>query len=74
MSAITEIPQVPRSQEPEAKREHIFDLFRRWGYLEADLDPLKKSLQAARYPELDPKIWEDGFSIRCNCSSIVNFN
>jgi 2-oxoglutarate dehydrogenase E1 component len=24
----------------EQSREHIFDLFRRWGYLQADLDPL----------------------------------
>ena len=25
---------------PNGERERVFDLFRRWGYLEADLDPL----------------------------------
>ncbi|HMK22099.1 MAG TPA: hypothetical protein VK466_07170, partial [Terriglobales bacterium] len=25
---------------PNPERERIFDLFRHWGYLEADLDPL----------------------------------
>src|SRR5512146_139676 len=53
MSAITELPQVAGPRATEAERERIFDLFRRWGYLEADLDPLKKSLEPLRYPELD---------------------
>jgi len=26
---------------PNSERERVFDLFRRWGYLEADLDPLE---------------------------------
>jgi 2-oxoglutarate dehydrogenase E1 component len=26
---------------PDGERERVFDLFRRWGYLEADLDPLE---------------------------------
>src|SRR5579862_4107456 len=34
------------------EREHIFDLFRRWGYLQADLDPLG-FLQALKMPELE---------------------
>jgi 2-oxoglutarate dehydrogenase E1 component len=33
-------------------KEQIFDLFRRWGYLEADLDPLG-FLAPVSYPELD---------------------
>jgi 2-oxoglutarate dehydrogenase E1 component len=33
-------------------REQVFDLFRRWGYLEADLDPLG-ALPPAPHPELD---------------------
>jgi len=38
----------PSSQD----REHIFDLFRRWGYLEADLDPLGL-FKPLPHPELD---------------------
>jgi 2-oxoglutarate dehydrogenase E1 component len=34
------------------EREQVFDLFRRWGYLEADLDPLG-FLAPVPYPELD---------------------
>src|SRR5512138_693391 len=33
------------------ERERIFDLFRRWGYLEADLDPLG-FLKPLSHPEL----------------------
>jgi len=32
-------PSAETAIETEA-RERVFDLFRRWGYLEADLDPL----------------------------------
>jgi 2-oxoglutarate dehydrogenase E1 component len=42
-SALTE------ASSPE--RERVLDLFRRWGYLEADLDPLG-FLSSAPYPEL----------------------
>ncbi len=34
------------------EKEQVFDLFRRWGYLEADLDPLG-FLKPEPYPELD---------------------
>lgn len=34
-----------------SEREHVFDVFRRWGYLQADLDPLG-FLQPLRIPEL----------------------
>ncbi len=54
MSTVTDIPQIARPQHTtDSEREHTFDAFRRWGYLEADLDPLNKSLQPVRYPELD---------------------
>ena len=54
MSTVTEIPQIARLQDTsDSERERIFDAFRRWGYLEADLDPLNKSLVPVRYPELD---------------------
>ena len=36
---------------PPTDREGIFDVFRRWGYLEADLDPLDR-LPPVRHPEL----------------------
>jgi 2-oxoglutarate dehydrogenase E1 component len=34
------------------ERERIFDAFRRWGYLEADLDPLKL-FNPLKYPDLE---------------------
>ncbi len=37
--------------EPDSERERIFEAFRRWGYLEADLDPLG-FLQPEARPEL----------------------
>jgi len=36
---------------PNGERERVFDAFRRWGYLEADLDPLG-FLRPAPHPEL----------------------
>jgi 2-oxoglutarate dehydrogenase E1 component len=39
--------------EPVDERARVFDLFRRWGFLESDLDPLHLHLQPFRYPELD---------------------
>src|SRR6267154_610670 len=35
-----------------AERERVFDAFRRWGYLEASLDPLG-FLEPLKYPDLD---------------------
>ena len=34
------------------ERERIFDAFRRWGYFEADLDPLKL-FKPLKYPDLE---------------------
>ena len=36
---------------PES-REQVFDAFRRWGYLQAQLDPLRQYLPAESLPEL----------------------
>src|SRR5215471_10422603 len=36
---------------PHGEKERVFDVFRRWGYLEADLDPLG-FLQPVPHPEL----------------------
>ena len=38
-------------RDPE--RERVFDVFRRWGYLQANLDPLGLTLKPAPVPELD---------------------
>ncbi len=38
-------------ETPDTERDRVFDTFRHWGYLEADLDPLG-SLQPIPYPEL----------------------
>jgi len=38
-------------EAPKGDRERVFDAFRQWGYLEADLDPLG-FLQPVRHPDL----------------------
>src|ERR1700742_1798476 len=40
-----------KSSSNPLERERIFDAFRRWGYLEADLDPLKL-FKPLKYPDL----------------------
>src|SRR5216684_1316957 len=42
----------PAKAPDNQERERIFDAFRRWGYLEANLDPLGM-LQPLRHPDLD---------------------
>jgi 2-oxoglutarate dehydrogenase E1 component len=42
----------PSSQQAQS-REEIFDAFRRWGYLQAQLDPLGQYLEPLDVPELD---------------------
>jgi len=37
----------------DPERERTFDAFRRWGYLQANLDPLGQQLKPLRLPELD---------------------
>ena len=44
---VSEPPQAER-----ADRDRIFDAFRRWGYLAAELDPLGRHLQPLELPEL----------------------
>ncbi len=46
-------PKGPRKTSVSSEeRERIFDAFRRWGYLEADLDPLKL-FKPLKYPDLE---------------------
>jgi 2-oxoglutarate dehydrogenase E1 component len=40
-------------QQQVQNREQVFDAFRRWGYLQAQLDPLGQYLSAEPLPELD---------------------
>ncbi len=40
---------------PETERERVFEAFRRWGYLEADLDPL-----GFLHPEVRPELQIEG--------------
>jgi 2-oxoglutarate dehydrogenase E1 component len=41
------------TQNLNQNREQVFDAFRRWGYLQAQLDPLSQYLSAEPLPELD---------------------
>jgi len=45
--------QQPQQREQVSDRASIFDAFRRWGYLQAQLDPLDQYLSPVRVPELD---------------------
>src|ERR1700749_4918199 len=36
-----------------SQRDQVFDAFRRWGYLQANLDPLGQYLKPLPVPELD---------------------
>src|SRR5277367_2783643 len=41
------------SKQQTSQRDQVFDAFRRWGYLQAQLDPLDQYLSPVRMPELD---------------------
>jgi 2-oxoglutarate dehydrogenase E1 component len=45
--------QISSSRPDEPTRIQTFDAFRRWGYLQADLDPLGQYLAPVPVPELD---------------------
>jgi 2-oxoglutarate dehydrogenase E1 component len=51
------------------EREHVFDTFRRWGYREADLDPLGQ-LKPEKNPELDFKSGYAEEARRIYCGTI----
>ncbi|HEU5451868.1 MAG TPA: 2-oxoglutarate dehydrogenase E1 component, partial [Terriglobales bacterium] len=53
MSAINQTTRVATLDRRDAERERVFDAFRRWGYLQADLDPLGLQLRPLPLPELD---------------------
>jgi len=53
MSATKLEPTHSELQQQFQNREQVFDAFRRWGYLQANLDPLGQYLPAETLPELD---------------------
>jgi 2-oxoglutarate dehydrogenase E1 component len=46
--------QKPQQPEPSPSREAVFDIFRRWGYLQASLDPLGQYLPPEPFPTPAP--------------------
>jgi 2-oxoglutarate dehydrogenase E1 component len=46
-------PTAVQNGTDNPERERVFDAFRRWGYLQANLDPLGQQLQPLPIPELD---------------------
>jgi 2-oxoglutarate dehydrogenase E1 component len=54
MTAIKQPTLFPSDLERgETERERVFEVFRRWGYLQAKLDPLGLHLPSLPFPELD---------------------
>ena len=53
MSATKLQPTHSELQQQIQNREQVFDAFRRWGYLQAQLDPLGQYLPPESVPELD---------------------
>ncbi|MBB6144227.1 2-oxoglutarate dehydrogenase E1 component [Silvibacterium bohemicum] len=49
----TKLASRPTDAQSLAQREQIFEAFRRWGYLQAQLDPLEQYLSPERIPELN---------------------
>src|SRR5215475_14810318 len=54
-------------EAPQADRERVFDAFRHWGYLEADLDPLG-FLAPVPHPELqiDSEFAQEARNVYCS--------
>jgi 2-oxoglutarate dehydrogenase E1 component len=53
------MPSTTRETSPATTRQTTFDLFRRWGYLQASLDPLGQLLPPQPFPVSDPAPDED---------------
>ncbi|MBZ5569760.1 MAG: 2-oxoglutarate dehydrogenase E1 component [Acidobacteriia bacterium] len=54
MTATKQPTPFPADRERrDAERERVFDLFRRWGYLQSNLDPLGMHLPPLPFPDLD---------------------
>jgi 2-oxoglutarate dehydrogenase E1 component len=57
-------------ETPSPSREQIFDAFRRWGFLQADLDPLGQYLRPVPVPELDNTSDDAAEARRCYCGTV----
>src|SRR5690242_15974289 len=53
MTAIHQSSSVATLDRRDPEQERIFDVFRRWGFLQAQLDPLGLNLKPLPYEELD---------------------
>jgi 2-oxoglutarate dehydrogenase E1 component len=59
-------PQQPQT----AQREQVFDAFRRWGYLQAQLDPLEQYLEPLEIADLDLTGPDADEARRIYCSTV----
>ena len=57
------LTKVPTKAPAGSTRETVFEIFRRWGYLQATLDPLKQYLPAEPFP-IDVPEGPDTFEAR----------
>ncbi|HTV15509.1 MAG TPA: hypothetical protein VME68_12390, partial [Acidobacteriaceae bacterium] len=67
---MTSATQIPSELSSSSLREQTFDAFRRWGYLQAQLDPLHQYLQPLPVPELDLDNEFSAAARRAYCGSI----
>src|SRR5690348_8716544 len=61
---------LPATETAAGKRETVFDAFRRWGYLQANLDPLGLHLNPVEMPELALSDADADTARRIYCGSI----
>jgi 2-oxoglutarate dehydrogenase E1 component len=53
MTAIHQSSSLATVEGRTPEQERVFDVFRRWGYLQANLDPLGQNLKPLPFAELD---------------------
>ncbi len=53
MTAIHQSSSIATLEGRDPEQERVFDVFRRWGYLQANLDPLGLNLKPLPYEDLD---------------------
>ena len=63
-------PKTIKSPTPNPSREATFDIFRRWGYLQATLDPLGQFLPPEPFPTPAPDGPDSEAARRIYCSTI----
>ena len=63
-------PKSAKSEPKSASRDSVFDIFRRWGYLQATLDPLGQFLPPEPFPTPAPDGPESEAARKIYCGSI----